>query len=111
MQNGFDEFSLEVADSIIKNCYWGNTNYTAKYLLENIDNRDFARKIFSAILENSKNLTYDLSILKDEYVVLFLKEWQNKSFNFNQEKMRLRVDALINAYIDSTYELRDKKWS
>lgn len=102
---------IAIAKNILKTCYWGNTNYTPEYIVENIHDKNFARKIFSAILENSKFMIRDLSIMDKWLVIEFLKEWQKKPINFNKERMRLRLDALINAYIDSSYQLRDKRWN
>ncbi|ASM40501.1 type IV toxin-antitoxin system AbiEi family antitoxin [Campylobacter sputorum] len=107
----FDEYDLQIANNIINTCYWGNTNYTPEYIMENINNKFFAKKIFSAILENSKSMAKDLTIINKNYVKEFIKEWQHKSINFNKERLRLRIDALFNAYIDSSYQLRDKRWN
>ena len=49
--------------------------------------------------------------MDERFVVEFLKDWQNKPINFNKERTRLRLDALINAYIDSSYQLRDMRWN
>ena len=110
MQLSKDE-QITIAKNILKTCYWGNTNYTPEYIVENIHNKFFARKIFSAILENSKFMTMDLAIIDECFVVEFLKDWQNKPINFNKERTRLRLDALINAYIDSSYQLRNMRWN
>jgi len=110
MQLNKDE-QIAIAKNILKTCYWGNTNYTPEYIVENIHNKFFARKIFSAILENSKFMTMDLAIMDERFVVEFLKDWQKKPINFNKERTRLRLDALINAYIDSSYQLRDMRWN
>lgn len=64
----------EIANNILKTCYWGNINLTPESLLKEIDNKDFARMIFSAIFQNSTSLLIDLSIIKDEYIVEFIKE-------------------------------------
>lgn len=52
----------------------------------------------------------DLSIIKREYVVEFLNEIKDKEFSYKHSFLRLRLDALINLYIDPTHELRDRKW-
>ena len=73
---------FEVAEHILQTCFWNNTNYTAQYILDHIDEKKFSRKIFSAIIENSNALSYDLQIIKNEYV----KEYQDKvSELLNQE--------------------------
>ena len=46
---------FEVAEHILQTCFWNNTNYTAQYILDHIDEKNFSRKIFSAIIENSNN--------------------------------------------------------
>nr|MBP3725479.1 hypothetical protein [Campylobacter sp.] len=103
--------NLKIAQNILKTCFWGNTNYTPEYILEKISNKNFARQIFSAIFQNSTFMSRDLSIIKREYVVEFIKEQEKKMPKFNQRYFRLRLDALINTYIDSSYELRDRKWT
>ena len=101
---------FEVAEHILQTCFWNNTNYTAQYILDHIDEKNFSRKIFSAIIENSKALSYDLQIIKNEYVKDFLLEWDKKTFVFNAKKTMSRIDALINLYIDSSRQLRHRKW-
>ena len=41
---------FEVAEHILQTCFWNNTNYTAQYILDHIDEKNFSRKIFSAII-------------------------------------------------------------
>lgn len=100
----------EIANLIINKCFWGNTSYTPEYILENIDDKHLAKQIFSAVLQSSDFMARDLSIIKKEYIVEFLNELRDKDLNHKQPFLRLRLDALINTYIDPTYQLRDRKW-
>ncbi|WP_297576584.1 hypothetical protein [uncultured Campylobacter sp.] len=103
----------EIANHILKTCYWGNMNITPEELLKDIDDKDFARMIFSAIFQNSISLLIDLSIIKDEYVVEFIKEKETKlkSGSFNYRFLKRRLDCLINLYIDNSHDIRARNWN
>lgn len=34
---------LQIAEHILRNCYWGNTNMTPSFIVEHINDKDFAR--------------------------------------------------------------------
>ena len=103
----------EIANNILKTCYWGNINLTPESLLKEIDNKDFARMIFSAIFQNSTSLLIDLSIIKDEYIVEFIKEKEIKlkTSRFNHRFLKRRLDCLINLYIDNSHDIRARNWN
>lgn len=98
----------EIAQRILKECFWGNTRLTASDIIKNIDDYDFAKQIFSAIFENSKNMTLMLSIIKKEWVQDFIQ--LRKVGKFKQDYLQERLDALICIYLDRTHQIGGRVW-
>lgn len=98
----------EIAQRILKECFWGNTNLTPSEILERINDYNFAKWIFSAIFENSKNMTLMLSIIKKEWVKEFIKA--RKIGRFKQDYFQERLDALICIYLDRTHQIKGRVW-
>lgn len=95
-----EKTKLEMAENILKNCYWGNTNMTPEYIVENIKkDESLVKQIFSAIFQNSLTMIEDLKIIDDENIIKELIISQNQRLgHFKRDYYEKRIDQLINHY-------------
>lgn len=98
----------QIAQKILKDCFWGNTNLTSHEILSRINDYDFAKQVFSAIFENSKDMVLMLSLIKKEWVKEFIKK--QKIGRFKQDFLQQRLDALNCIYIDNTHQIKGRSW-
>ncbi|EOL9059300.1 hypothetical protein ACSSHZ_001715 [Campylobacter jejuni] len=104
-----EKTKLEIAENILKNCYWGNTNMTPEYIVENIKNKDFAQRIFSAIFQNSLTMIEDLKIIDDQNLIKELIISQNQRLgHFKRDYYEKRIDYLIEYYKIENAGIRKK---
>ncbi|WP_232000194.1 hypothetical protein [Helicobacter cinaedi] len=89
---------IQIAQNILNHCYWGNTNMTAEFIVENIKNKEFAKRIFSAIFQSSQAMIEDLRIIKEEWVREFIVEQNQKLGYFKRFYLEPRLDRLIQYY-------------
>ncbi len=102
---------LIIAKHIIKDCYWGNTTLTPQKVVDKIDNRIFAKRIFNAILQSSTFMMRDLAIIDKELLKELILEKSKNLGNFNKQYLKKRLDSLINLYIDGSYSTRKRVWN
>ena len=90
---------LQIAKHILQNCYWGNTTMTHSFIIEHINDKDFARIIFSAIFQNSLTMLEYLKIIDNEE---WMKEFiisQNQRLGYHKRfYCEERLDKLIAHY-------------
>lgn len=89
---------LEIAGHILKHCFWGNTALTPQDIIKNIDKKDFARNMFSAIFQNSPDMLKDLSLIKREFVMEFIISQNQRLGYFKRDYLEPRIDFLIKHY-------------
>lgn len=89
---------IEIAEHILNHCYWKNTTLTPQKIVDNIDKKDFARDIFSAIFQNSQDMLKDLSLIKKDYVIEFIISQNQRLGHFNRFYLEERLDFLIKHY-------------
>ncbi|HHD0454841.1 TPA: hypothetical protein ACOS3E_001583 [Campylobacter coli] len=94
-----EKTKLQIAEHILKNCYWGNTTMTPSFIVEHIQDKDFAKRIFSAIFQNSLTMFEDLKIIDNEE---WIKEFiisQNQRLGYHKRfYYEERLDELIAHY-------------
>lgn len=90
---------IEIAEHILKNCYWGNTNMTPSFIVENIKDKNFAKRIFSAIFQNSTTIFEDLDIIEDKEMIKEFIISQNQKLGYHKRDFyEERLDKLIAHY-------------
>ncbi|EOH2101413.1 hypothetical protein ACLQ0S_001621 [Campylobacter jejuni] len=105
-----EKTKLEIAENILKNCYWGNTNMTPEYIVENIKkDESLVKQIFSAIFQNSLTMIEDLKIIDDQNLIKELIISQNKRLgHFKRDYYEKRIDYLIEYYKIENAGIRKK---
>lgn len=105
-----EKTKLEIAENILKNCYWGNTNMTPEYIVENIKkDESLVKQIFSAIFQNSLTMIEDLKIIDDENIIKELIISQNQRLgHFKRDYYEKRIDYLIEYYKIENTGIRKK---
>lgn len=94
------EQKLKIAEQILKTCYWGNTSMTPQYIVDNINDKEFARGIFSSVLYNSPYVCKHLQIFKLEYLQVFIKEYSMRyKPAFKADFLNRRLKALMSLYV------------
>ncbi|MFG5115480.1 hypothetical protein [Campylobacter lari] len=94
-----EKTKLEIAENILKECYWGNTNMTPSFIVEHIQDKDFAKRIFSAIFQNSLTMIEDLKIFDDQEMVKEFIISQNQRLGYHKRfYYEERLDELIAHY-------------
>lgn len=91
--------NIQIIQNILNHCYWGNTNMTAEFIVDNIaSDKYLAKQIFSAIFQSSQTMIEDLSIIKEEWIKEFIVEQNQKLGYFKGFYLEPRLDELIKYY-------------
>lgn len=89
----------KIAENILTNCFWGNTNLDIDFILNNIKtNKNLAKQIFSAIFQNSQTMIEDLSIIDEQWTKEFIIEQNQKLGYYKRFYLEARLDELIAHY-------------
>ena len=83
---------------------------TAEFIVENIKNKEFAKRIFSAIFQSSQAMIGDLRIIKEEWVREFIVEQNQKLGYFKWFYLEPRLDRLIQYYMGQQMREREEKY-
>lgn len=93
------EENLKIAEQILNTCYWGNVDMTPQYIIDNINNIEFAKGIFSSVLYNSPYVCKHLQIFKLEYLQMFIAKYAKRHKPaYKAEFLNRRLNALISLY-------------
>ena len=91
--------NLNIAEQILKTCYWGNVSMTPQYIIDNIDDVEFARGVFGVVLYNSPYICKHLQIFNPQHLQMFIKEYSARyKPSFKAEFLNRRLKALVNLY-------------
>lgn len=102
------ESKLTIAKQILKECYWNNTKYSPEDIIQKCEDKFFAKCIFSAIFQNSRNMFEALRLIKLEWVIEFIEN--QRIGNFRREDFTRRKDILINLFIDENHTIKGFEW-
>lgn len=98
-QNINERSALDIAQSILKTCYWGNTSLTPQIILEKINDKAFAKAIFSSVIYNSPYVCEHFKIFKLEYIQEFIREYRERKITgIKAEFLKKRLTILSSLY-------------
>lgn len=85
-----------VAQHFLSHSSWNNTSLTVADVLSQRDNKNFAQYLFNNIVQNSDFMSVDLLLIKKEWALEFIANYEVPTYN--EQYLNRRIRALRKYY-------------